>query len=77
MLGDRCARHSVIVEVESDTDKNIEQLQTNEERMFPAYTQAGKKADRSKMRRQECRKQGLFFSSFRKLSPTELVFPAT
>ena len=50
MLGDRCARHSVIVEVESDTDKNIEQLQTNEERMFPAYTQAGKKADRSKMR---------------------------
>ena len=42
MLGDRCARHSAIVEVASDTDKNIEQSQASGGRMFRAHT-GGKK----------------------------------
>ena len=42
MQGDRCARHSAIVEVASDTDKNIEQRQASGGRMFPARTGGNK-----------------------------------
>ena len=51
MLGDRCARHSANVDIERDTDKNIESRQASGGRMFPAHIQAGEKADRLKMRR--------------------------
>ncbi len=43
MLGDRYVRHSAIVEVESDTDKSIEQRKASGVRKFPAHTQAGKR----------------------------------
>ena len=71
MRGDRYARHSAIVEVESDTDKNIEQSQACGGRMFPAHTQAGKKADRSRMAAKNAEK-GLFFSSFSDRSVREM-----
>lgn len=68
MLGDRCARHSVIVEVESDTDKNIEQRQASGGRMFPAHTQAGKKADRSKMVAKNAENKAVFLIFQRTIS---------
>lgn len=76
MRGDRYARHSAIVEVESDTDKSIEQRQASGGRMFTAHTQAKKRQTDPKWP-PRMPKKGLFFSSFSEPSPTELAFPAT
>ena len=67
MLGDRCARHSAIIEVASDTDKNIEQCQTSGGRMILAHT-GGKKVDRSKMATKNAKNKGCFLIFQRTIS---------